>query len=42
MLVAYEFDDRALHVLHGFPVRLVAPGEQGNVWVKWLGRITVQ
>jgi DMSO/TMAO reductase YedYZ molybdopterin-dependent catalytic subunit len=42
MLVAYEFDDRELHVLHGFPVRLVAPGESGNVWVKWLGRITVQ
>jgi DMSO/TMAO reductase YedYZ molybdopterin-dependent catalytic subunit len=42
MLVGYEFDDRELHVLHGFPLRLVAPGQPGNVWVKWLGRITVQ
>jgi DMSO/TMAO reductase YedYZ molybdopterin-dependent catalytic subunit len=42
MLVAYEFDDRPLHVLHGFPLRLVAPGEQGSTWVKWLGSITVE
>jgi len=42
MIVAYEFDDRPLHVLHGFPLRLVAPGEPGSTWVKWLGSITVE
>jgi DMSO/TMAO reductase YedYZ molybdopterin-dependent catalytic subunit len=42
MLVAYEFDDRPLHVLHGFPLRLVAPGEPGSTWIKWLGSITVE
>jgi DMSO/TMAO reductase YedYZ molybdopterin-dependent catalytic subunit len=42
MLVAYQFDDRPLHVLHGFPLRLVAPGEPGSTWVKWLGSITVE
>ena len=41
ILVAFEFDDRELHVLHGFPVRLAAPGQPGNLWVKWLGEITV-
>jgi len=27
---------RTLPVLHGFPVRFVWPGHQGNDWVKWL------
>ena len=25
----------------GYPVRLVVPGWEGNVWVKWLRRIKV-
>ena len=42
VLVAYEFDDREFPVVHGFPLRLVAPGEPGSTWVKWLGTITVE
>ena len=26
---------------HGYPVRLVVPGWEGNLWVKWLRRIEV-
>ena len=26
---------------HGYPVRLVVPGWEGNMWVKWLRRIEV-
>jgi len=26
---------------HGYPVRLVVPGWEGNMWIKWLRRIEV-
>jgi DMSO/TMAO reductase YedYZ molybdopterin-dependent catalytic subunit len=39
--LAYEFDGEALPVLHGFPVRAVFPGKDGNTWVKWLVGIEV-
>jgi sulfane dehydrogenase subunit SoxC len=26
---------------HGYPVRLVVPGWEGNMWVKWLRRVQV-
>jgi DMSO/TMAO reductase YedYZ molybdopterin-dependent catalytic subunit len=39
--LAYEFDGEALPVLHGFPVRAVFPGSDGNTWVKWLVGIEV-
>ena len=42
MLVSYEFDDREFPVVHGYPLRLVAPGEPGSIWMKWLGSITVE
>ena len=31
----------ALRKEHGYPVRLVVPGWEGNMWVKWLRRIEV-
>jgi DMSO/TMAO reductase YedYZ molybdopterin-dependent catalytic subunit len=39
--LAYELQGGVLPVLHGFPVRVVFPGEQGNTWVKWLVGIEV-
>lgn len=39
--LAYELEGGPLPVLHGFPVRLVWPGRQGNEWVKWLVAIEV-
>ncbi|MEE4166872.1 MAG: molybdopterin-dependent oxidoreductase [Desulfocapsaceae bacterium] len=40
--LAYEWEDEPLPILHGFPVRAVFPGLNGNKWVKWLVRIEVQ
>jgi DMSO/TMAO reductase YedYZ molybdopterin-dependent catalytic subunit len=40
--IAYELEGRPLPVLHGFPVRAVFPGLEGNQWVKWLIRIEVE
>lgn len=42
MLISYQFNGQEFHPSHGFPLRLVAEGEQGNVWVKWLGTIRVE
>jgi len=39
--LAYELEGETLPVLHGFPVRFVWPGHQGNDWVKWLVGIEV-
>jgi DMSO/TMAO reductase YedYZ molybdopterin-dependent catalytic subunit len=41
MLIAYRFEDREFSPVHGFPLRLVARGQPGYVWVKWLGEIAV-
>jgi DMSO/TMAO reductase YedYZ molybdopterin-dependent catalytic subunit len=40
--LAYELMGQPLPVLHGFPVRAVIPGQNGNVWVKWLVEIVVE
>ena len=40
--LAYEWEGKALPVLHGFPVRAAFPGLPGNKWVKWLVEIRVQ
>lgn len=41
IMVAYHFNDREFPEIHGYPLRLVAEGEPGYVWVKWLGEIEV-
>ncbi|HEY1309727.1 MAG TPA: sulfite dehydrogenase [Pseudolabrys sp.] len=40
-LVAYRMNGEMLRPEQGYPVRLVVPGWQGNMWVKWLRRIKV-
>ena len=40
--LAYELEGETLPVLHGFPVRAVFPGKEGNTWVKWLVGIEVE
>jgi DMSO/TMAO reductase YedYZ molybdopterin-dependent catalytic subunit len=41
-LLAYEMNGQPLPRLHGFPLRVVAPGWVGDDWVKWLGRIELR
>jgi sulfane dehydrogenase subunit SoxC len=38
-LVAYRMNGEMLRPEQGYPVRLVVPGWEGNMWVKWLRRI---
>src|SRR5215471_19187830 len=40
-MVAYRMNGEMLRPEQGYPVRLVVPGWEGNVWVKWLRRIKV-
>lgn len=40
-LVAWGMNGEALRPEQGYPVRLVVPGWEGNMWVKWLRRIKV-
>jgi DMSO/TMAO reductase YedYZ molybdopterin-dependent catalytic subunit len=40
-LLAYEMNGAPLPALHGFPLRVVAPGWAGDSWVKWVTRIRV-
>ncbi len=40
-LVAFRMNGEALRPEQGYPVRLVVPGWEGNMWVKWLRRIEV-
>lgn len=42
VFLAYEWEGQPLPILHGFPVRLVAPGMYGSNWVKWLVEIIVE
>jgi sulfane dehydrogenase subunit SoxC len=41
ILVAYGQNGEALRPENGYPLRLVVPGWEGNVNVKWLRRVTV-
>ena len=40
-IVAYRMNGEMLRPEQGYPVRLVVPGWEGNVWVKWLRRLKV-
>jgi sulfane dehydrogenase subunit SoxC len=40
-MVAIKANGEALRMEHGYPARLVVPGWEGNMWVKWLRRIEV-
>jgi sulfane dehydrogenase subunit SoxC len=40
-MIAFKANGEALRMEHGYPVRLVVPGWEGNLWVKWLRRIEV-
>ena len=41
VFVAFKANGEALRKEHGYPVRLVVPGWEGNIWVKWLRRVEV-
>jgi DMSO/TMAO reductase YedYZ molybdopterin-dependent catalytic subunit len=41
-LIAYELDGKPVTIRHGFPVRAVLPGSEGNRWVKWLIKMEVE
>ncbi|MGD9768065.1 MAG: sulfite dehydrogenase [Pseudolabrys sp.] len=38
-LVAYRMNGEMLRPENGYPARLVVPGWEGNMWVKWLRRL---
>lgn len=40
-MVAFKMNGEALRPEQGYPLRLVVPGWEGNMWVKWLRRIEV-
>ena len=42
VLLAFKANGEALRKEHGYPARLVVPGWEGNMWVKWIRRIEVR
>lgn len=40
-MVAFKMNGEALRAEQGYPLRIVVPGWEGNIWVKWLRRIEV-
>lgn len=42
LLVATRLDGSRLDAGHGFPVRLVVPGQRGFTWVKWMAAIDAE
>lgn len=40
-MVAFAMNGEALRPEQGYPVRLVVPGWEGNMWVKWLRRLEI-
>ncbi len=41
IFLAYKVDGQVLPPEHGYPLRLVIPGEYGGNWVKWVTHIEV-
>ena len=41
VLVAWSMNGERLRREQGYPLRLVVPGWEGNLWIKWLRRIEV-
>ena len=39
--IAYSMNGERLRTEQGYPLRLLVPGWEGNMWVKWLRRIEV-
>ena len=40
-MVVYAMNGERLRAEQGYPLRLVVPGWEGNMWIKWLRRIEV-
>ncbi len=40
-MLAFAMNGEALRPEQGYPLRLVVPGWEGNMWIKWLRRIEV-
>ena len=40
-MIAFAMNGEALRPEQGYPLRLVVPGWEGNMWIKWLRRIEV-
>lgn len=40
-VVAYSMNGERLRPEQGYPLRLVVPGFEGNMWIKWLRRLEV-
>ena len=40
--LAYEWEGQPLPRLHGFPLRVVIPGAEGNQWTKWVVEMVVR
>ena len=41
VMLAFYANGEALRKEHGYPARLVVPGWEGNMWVKWVRRLGV-
>ena len=40
-LIAFKMNGESLRPEQGYPVRLVVPGWEGNMWIKWIRRIEI-
>ena len=40
-LIAWAMNGEALRPEQGYPLRLVVPGWEGNMWIKWLRRLDI-
>ncbi len=40
-ILAFKVANEPLSLAHGYPIRLVAPGQRGVNWVKWVNTVTL-